>query len=119
VQRTSFERVRKLASDLPRVTVGTTYGTPALKVDGQVFAWIATHKSAEPNTLGVRVDYFERDHRIASEPDVFYLKPHYADYSCVLVRLARISDAALRDLLDSAWQFVNARKKRKTTRRHR
>jgi len=107
-----FERVRKLARDLPRVTFSTMYGAPALKLDGQLLACVATNKEAEPNSLVVRIDFFERDLRVANEPDTYYLKPHYVNYPCVLARLGKIGDAALRELLESGWRFVNANAKR-------
>ena len=45
----------------------------------------------------VRVDFAQRDELLAAEPDVYYLKEHYVDYACVLVRLKRIHPDALRD----------------------
>lgn len=107
---TSFSRVEKHGAKLPGVEVSTYFGTPALKVDGQMIACIASHKSAEPNTLVVRVDFLERDLRVANEPDVYYVKPHYVNYPCVLARLERVSDSALRDLLDSGYRFVRKKK---------
>ena len=65
----------------------------------------------------VRVDFAQRDELIAAEPDVYYLKDHYVDYACVLVRLKRVHPDALRDLLRMAWQFVNSKAKKKRTRR--
>jgi hypothetical protein len=50
-KRITFDDVRKLAEGLEGVEVGTTYGSPALKVRGRVFACIASHRSAEPDTL--------------------------------------------------------------------
>lgn len=114
---TKFERVRKLGSELPGVVLSTYFGEPALKLDGQMLACMASHKSSEPNTLVVRIDFFERDLRVANEPDIYYLKPHYRDYPCVLARLSRIGDAALRDLLESGWRFVNSKKKASRSRR--
>ncbi|HJQ21057.1 MAG TPA: hypothetical protein VJ867_11970 [Gemmatimonadaceae bacterium] len=102
----SFARVEKIGMTLPRVALGTMYGSPALKLQGQLIACLATHKSAEPNTLVVRIDYTDREMRVGHEPDIYYLKPHYVDYPCVLARLDRISDAALRELLESSWEFV-------------
>jgi hypothetical protein len=55
----------------------------------------------------VRVDFAQRDELIATEPDVYYVKPHYEDYACVLVRLKKVHPDATRDLLAMAWQFVN------------
>ena len=111
----TFDRVQKLGLELSGVVVDTYFGKPALKLDGQMLACMASHKSAEPNTLVVRIDFFERDLRVANEPDIYYLKPHYVDYACVLTRLSRIDDAALRDLLDSGWRFINKKKKAKKT----
>ena len=111
----SFSRVQKHGVKLPGVEVSTYFGTPALKLDGQMIACMASHKSAEPNTLVVRVDFLERDLRVANEPDVYYLKPHYVNYPCVLTRLSKLSDAALKDLLESGYRYVA---KKKTARAH-
>ena len=114
---TPFERVRKLGLELPGTVIATYFGEPALKLDGQMLACMASHKSAEPNSLVVRIDFFERDLRVANEPDIYYLKPHYRDYPCVLARLSRIGDAALRELLESGWRFVNSKKKSRSRRK--
>ena len=47
----SFDEVVRLASDLPGVERSTAYGSPALKVNGKMFACIPTHRSAEPDSL--------------------------------------------------------------------
>ncbi len=103
---TSFSRVEKYATKYPGAERSTYFGKPAVKLGGQIIACMASNKSAEPDTLVVRVDFLERDLRIAHEPDIYYLKPHYLDYPCVLTRLSQISDAALRDLVESAFRFV-------------
>ena len=107
----TFDRVKKLAVKLSGVVVDTYFGMPALKLDGQMVACMASHKSAEPNTLVVRIDFFERDLRVANEPEIYYLKPHYVDYACVLTRLSRIDDVALGELLESGWRFISKKKK--------
>lgn len=106
----SFDRVKKLGVTLPGVIVDKYFGMPALKLDGQMLACMASHKSAEPDTLVVRIDFFERDLRVANEPDIYYLKPHYVGYPCVLTRLTSIDDEALGDLLESGWGFVKKKK---------
>ena len=102
---------------MPGVEEGTAYGAPALKLNGQLLACMATNKAAEPDSLVVRVDFAQRDELIAAEPDVYYLKDHYVDYACVLVRLKRMHPDALRDLLRMAWQFVNSKAKTEEERR--
>ena len=115
----SFDRVARLGLEFPDVDVSTYFGKPALKLDGQMMACMASHKSAEPGTLVVRVDFLERDLRIANEPEMYYLKPHYQNYPCVLTRLSKVSDAALRDLLEAGYKFVAKKGREQRQRRAR
>jgi hypothetical protein len=105
----TFAAVRAIGLQLPGAEEGTTYGTPALKVGGKMFACIASNKSAEPNTLVVYVDAAQRDALLAEAPDTYYLKDHYVNYPVVLVRLSRVHPDAMRDLLGGAWRFVSAK----------
>ena len=97
-----------MALELPEVEESTTYGSPALKIRGQLLACIPNHKSAEPDSLAVRIDFDRRADLMAVEPDVYYLTDHYVNYPIVLVRLSRVRRDALRDLLLMAWRFVSA-----------
>ena len=94
---------------LPGVEVTTTWGQPTLKTAGRMFVCMASHKSAEPNTLVVMMDFADRDALLQDAPDIYYLKEHYQNYPCVLVRLSRIRPDALRDLVTGAYRFVTAR----------
>ena len=116
---TRFDVVRKLGLALPEVEEGTAYGLPALNVRGKMFACLAIHRSAGPNTLVVRIDFDQRDELIAGEPKVYYLTDHYVNYPCVLVRLTCIRQDALRDLLLMGWGFMSTTKKREVRKRRR
>lgn len=109
----SFKHVESIARTLPDVEVTTTWGSPALKVRGKMFACIAIHKSAEPNTLAVMMDFAARDALIEEDPATYYLKEHYVNYPCVLVRLSRVGADALRDLIIGAHRFVSAKARKK------
>ena len=111
-KRVTFDTVLKMGLALPGVEATTSWGAPALKVRGKMFACCATNKSAEPDTLVVRMDFEQRDELIAAEPDTYYLKEHYVDYACVLVRLRRVHPDALRDLLLMGWRFMTSRGQR-------
>src|SRR5438128_11100852 len=104
----TFDAVRKMATALPGVEEGTAWGVPALKLRGKFLACMASHKSAEPETLVVLLGFDQRDAMIADAPETYYLKPHYEGYPAVLVRLSRIDREALKDLLHAAWRFVDA-----------
>ena len=94
------------------------YGSPALKVRGKLLTCLPTHRSAEPDSLVVSIDFDHRAELIATAPDVYYLTDHYVNYPVVLVRLSRFHSDALPDLLGMAWRFVTSktlgRKKGKT-----
>ena len=115
-QKTTFDFVREIGLALPDVKTGAAYGSPALKVRGEMFACIAVHKSADPNTLAIRMDFDERDDLIAADPTVYYLTDHYENYPVVLVRLGRVHHDALRDLLGIGWRFVSTRRTRRAQR---
>jgi hypothetical protein len=104
----SFKPVESVGRTLPDVEVTTTWGQPALKVRGKMFVCIASHKSAEPNTLVVMMDFADRDALVEEDPATYYLKEHYLNYPCVLVRLSRVRADALRDLITGAHRFVSA-----------
>jgi hypothetical protein len=105
--KVTFDTVRRIGLELPHVEEGTTYGSPALKLRGKLLTCLAIHKSAEPDTLAVRIDFDQRAELMAADPDTYYLTGHYVNYPVVLVRLSRIHLDALRDLLGIAWRFVN------------
>ena len=103
----SFRRVEAIGRTLPGVDVTTSWGQPAVKVRGKMFACIASHKSAEPGTLVVRMDIAARDALIADDPETYYLKEHYVGYPCVLVRLSHVRADALKDLVTGAHRYVS------------
>jgi hypothetical protein len=103
-----FDTVRKIGLTLPGVEASTAYGSPALKVRGKLLACVPTHRSAEPGSLMVRVDFDDRTELLAAAPNVYYLTDHYLGYSAVLVRLSCVTPDVLRDLLGMAHKFVTA-----------
>src|ERR1051326_3305610 len=116
-RKITFETVRKLAADLPGVEDGTSYGSPCIKIDGQLLTCIAINKSAEPNSLVIRIDFDQRDALIAEAPETYYITDHYVDYPSVLVRLSRVNENAIRDLLQAGWKFLTS-KRRHPRRKH-
>lgn len=110
-KKIDFHVVREMGLALPDVQESTMYGAPAIKVRKKLMACPAIHRSAESNTLVVRIDFDQRAELIAADPDVYYLTDHYVNYPTVLVRLTRINRDALRDLLHMSWQFAASKPK--------
>ena len=109
----SFKHVEAIGRTLPGVEVTTSWGQPTLKVRGRMFVCIAANKSAEPNTLVVMMDFADRDALIEDDPATYYLKDHYLNYPCVLVRLSRVHPEALRDLVTGAHRYIDAKARKK------
>ena len=112
----TYQTVRAFGLTLPGTEATTAYGSPALKVNGHMYACIAVNKSVEPNTLVVRVRLDQRDELLSEQPAVYYLTDHYADGPYVLVRLGSVRKDALEGLLQTAHR-LSAAEKRKTARR--
>jgi hypothetical protein len=106
----AFEAVRTVGLSLPDVEATTKYdGSPVLKVHGSFMAGLATHRSAEPETLVVRVGFEEREWMMEDAPETYYLTDYYRSYPLVLVRLSRIDRAGLRDLVSMSWRLTVAK----------
>jgi hypothetical protein len=104
----NFDTVRNIGLALPGVREGSAYGSPALKIHGKLLACLPAHRSAEPGSIVVRMDFEDRAELLAAAPDVYYITDHYIDYDAVLVRLSRVNRGVLRDLLITAHKFVTA-----------
>ena len=105
-----FERVRKIGRSFPGVEESTYFGQPALKIGGRMLACMASHRSAEPGSLVVLVDFARRQELLAEAPDLYYLTDHYVGYPSVLVRLARIKPEVLRGLLAGALRLAETKR---------
>ena len=104
----SFDTVRTLGLSLPDVVDGTAYGAPALKLGGKLLACMPSNKSAEANSIVVRIDLEQRAELLREHPETYYITDHYAPHPTVLVRLSKISRSDLKELLRDACHFVSS-----------
>lgn len=77
-----------------------SYGTVALKRKKKLFARLQENGS----TMVLRTTLMDREHLMATAPDVFYLTDHYQDHPWVLVDLGRIGKRQLAEVLRDAWE---------------
>jgi hypothetical protein len=102
----TFEAVRKIALSLDNVEESTSYGTPAFKVKGALFARLRDDIGA----LVVHMSIDDRDALMADDPETYFITDHYLNYPWILVNLARVHPDAMRDLLRSAWRSAASSK---------
>jgi hypothetical protein len=110
------DTVRTLGLSLPDVVAGTAYGLPALKLGGKLLACIPANRSAEANSIAVRIDLEQRAELLREHPETYYITDHYAPHPAVLVRLSKITRTDLRELLRDACRFVSSSPRRRAGR---
>jgi hypothetical protein len=108
----TFDDARKMALALPGTEEKRSYGVPAFYIRDKMFACQPSHKSAEPGSLVVRIDFERRDELLEADPETYYIKEHYEGYPCVLVRLNHVHRDALRDLIGMGHAFMSSRRRR-------
>ena len=102
--------VRTEGLALPGVEESTKYdGSPVLKCGGVFMAGIASHPSAEPDSLVVRIGIDEREWLLEAAPETYYVTDYYRSLPLVLARLSRLEPNALRDLLSVSWRLTSAK----------
>ena len=104
----TFTDVAAFALPLPGVALGTSYGTPALKVAGKMLA-----RLREDGDLVLKVEDGLRDALLDTQPDVFHTTAHYDGYPVLLVRLAVAHPDQISGLVERAWgQLASAKLRR-------
>jgi hypothetical protein len=79
-------------------------------------AGLATHPSAEPDTLVVRADPDNRSLMIEDAPETYYVTDYYRKYPVVLLRLSTIDQDALREVLVMSRRLTLEKSHRRTAR---
>jgi hypothetical protein len=99
----TIEDVRLLALSLPRTTEGLVRGCVKFRVNRIVYLAF----SSDETVMGFAFPKEERDWLVGTEPEKFLL-PTASDlrYNWVLVRLAAIDVAEMRELVFDAWRMV-------------
>jgi hypothetical protein len=115
----AFDAVRRIGLSLPDVEAATRYnGFPVLRARGCFLAGLASHPSAEPGTLVVKMSLEQRPFLLDEAPETYYVTDYYRPYPVVLVRLSRADSATLRDLLSMSRHQVLAKPRGRAARRH-
>ncbi len=104
-----------MALELENVEEATSYGTPAFKFGGTMIARLRDDIGA----LVVRMSIEDRAALIAEDPETYFVTDHYLEYPYILVKLARVSPDAMRDLLRGAWRAAAEESKARGTRQKR
>lgn len=105
----SYDTVRRLGLTLPNVEEGTSYGTPALKVNGKLF--VRLHQDLDK--IVVKMPFDRREEMMKEDPETYFITDHYREYPWTLVSLEHVREDALPDLLNIAYRAASPVTKRR------
>ena len=114
----AFDRLVRLAKKLKLedVAVGTTYGSPALRVHDRPFASVK-----EDDLMVLHCPLEAKEMLMEMAPDIYFQTDHFKGWPGLLVRLDVITDEELSLRLEDAWRFKAPKKlaaQRPAARRH-
>ncbi len=110
----TFDDLRTAALALPGTTEKPAWGNPTYRVAGQMFVWERPLGAKERSELGDGVpdgpiagarveDLGDKEAVLASDPEVFFTVSHFDGHPSVLVRLDRVDEARLAEIVEDAW----------------
>ena len=95
----TWKTVQKIAAKLPETEESTSYGTPSIKVKGK----LVVRLREEGDVVAIYTE--DKEGQMAADPDVYFSTPHYDGYPMVLVRLPKITEQELREVVTDAWRI--------------
>jgi hypothetical protein len=96
------ETVRQLALAMPDTVERPSYGTPGFFVKKKLFARLLE----DGDSVVIKIDFDQRELLMQAKPQTYFITEHYRNYPLMIVRLSKVSQSALRDLLRDAWEHA-------------
>lgn len=94
----TWKTVQKIATTLPEAAEGPQWDKSSFRVGGRSFVI-----GGDDETVSIITN--DREALLQSSPEVYESIPHHIGRPWVVVRLARISDTELREILTDAWRI--------------
>jgi len=103
----SFDRLVRLAKKLKLedVEVGTTFGSPALRVHDRPFVSIK-----DAAIMVLHCPHEVKEMLMEMAPDIYFQTPHFEGWPGLMVRLDLIGDEELMIRIENAWRFKAPKK---------
>lgn len=94
-----WDAVAAYALTLPDTEPGTSYGAPAVKLNGKSFVT----RSREADSFHVMSPHDEKAVLLDTDPATFWQTPHFANWPGLLVRFASDDPQRVRRVIARAW----------------
>jgi hypothetical protein len=100
MKKLGWDDVCRMGEKLPGVAQDVYFGRPALKVKGKFMVLLRD----DGENLVLHIDQDARELLMAMDPGTFHITDHYRKHPALLIRLATVKRAQLRDLLEQTWR---------------
>ena len=104
----SWEEAVAYALTLPGTELSTSYGKPAVKVNGRAFLYTGRE---EETSFGLAIDLDTVELLKETDPDTFWQTPHYEGWPAVLVRYGSKDPGRVRELVERSCAWMAAKPK--------
>ncbi len=94
-----WEEAAAFALALPGTALSTSYGRPAVKVQGKAFLY----PGREKGSFAVASPLGEKEMLIETDPETFWESDHYRGWPAVLVRYGSVDPERVRNVISRAW----------------
>ena len=94
-----WEEAVAFALALPGTQLSTSYGKPAVKVNGKAFLY----PGRETGSFAVASPLPEKDILMETDPDTFWETAHYRGWPAVLVRYQSADPERVSNVIARAW----------------
>ncbi len=94
-----WEEAAAFALSLPETELGTSYGKPAVKVNGKAFLY----PGREAGSFAVASPLPEKELLMATDPAAFWETAHYRGWPAVLVRYGSADRERIETVIRRAW----------------
>ncbi len=110
----SWEKAVAFALTLPGTELSTSYGKPAVKVNGRAFLYTGHEQTS---SFGVAIDMDSVEILKETDPDTFWQSPHYEGWPAVLIRFDSPDPERVRSVIERSHEWAakpppRARKKK-------
>lgn len=103
----SWEEAVAFALSLPDTELSTSYGKPAVKVNGRAFLY----SGREEGSFGVAIDLDTVEMLKETDPETFWQSPHYEGWPAVLVRYGSDDPERVREIIERSHAWTAAKPK--------
>ncbi|HEX8217461.1 MAG TPA: MmcQ/YjbR family DNA-binding protein [Allosphingosinicella sp.] len=102
----SWEEAVEFALTLPGTELSTSYGKPAVKVNGRAFLY-TEHEAT--SSFGIAIDLDTGEMLKETDPDTFWQSKHYEGWPAVLIRFDSRDPERVRAMIERSYAWTAAK----------